>query len=198
MAAAKRKPSASAASTKSFDDDVPSERDALKTWNDMDDAALEVEIAKYRDAVARLKAEIVAKDGDRAIDGVDWFEYERDATTTVDGADGGAAGGENDDEDEELGNIDDIDPREWMVPKQCIPVHANVTTYDWKPMYEHEQFDVIMMDPPWQLATANPTRGVSLGYSQLTDQHIADLPLPQLQKNGLLFVWVINAKYQRI
>jgi mRNA (2'-O-methyladenosine-N6-)-methyltransferase len=63
-------------------------------------------------------------------------------------------------------------------------------------MYEHEQFDVIMMDPPWQLATANPTRGVSLGYSQLTDQDIADLPLPQLQKNGLLFVWVINAKYQ--
>jgi len=50
MAAAKRKPSASAASMKSFDADVPSERDALKTWNDMDDAALEVEIAKYRDA----------------------------------------------------------------------------------------------------------------------------------------------------
>lgn len=29
------------------------------------------------------------------------------------------------------------------------------------------QFDVIMMDPPWQLATANPTRGVALGYSQV-------------------------------
>jgi mRNA (2'-O-methyladenosine-N6-)-methyltransferase len=29
-----------------------------------------------------------------------------------------------------------------------------------------------------------------------TDQHIADLPLPKLQKNGFLFVWVINAKYQ--
>lgn len=25
-----------------------------------------------------------------------------------------------------------------------------------------------MMDPPWQLATANPTRGVALGYSQVT------------------------------
>lgn len=24
-----------------------------------------------------------------------------------------------------------------------------------------------MMDPPWQLATANPTRGVALGYSQV-------------------------------
>lgn len=95
------------------------------------------------------------------------------------------------------------------------------------------------MDPPWQLATANPTRGVALGYSQvpipqvvllallqptlmlqlhallvygllssgparcpscclaattsllqLTDAHIAALPIPRLQKNGLLFVWV--------
>ena len=89
-----------------------------------------------------------------------------------------------------------IDPKEWMVPPQCIPVHANVTTFDWKPMYEHTKFDVIMMDPPWQLATANPTRGVSLGYSQLTDADIANLPIPELQENGFLFVWVINAKYQ--
>lgn len=26
--------------------------------------------------------------------------------------------------------------------------------------------------------------------SQLTDAHIAALPIPRLQKNGLLFVWV--------
>ena len=26
------------------------------------------------------------------------------------------------------------------------------------------QFDVIVMDPPWQLASATPTRGVALGY----------------------------------
>ena len=53
-----------------------------------------------------------------------------------------------------------------------------------------------MMDPPWQLATANPTRGVALGYSQLTDQDIVNLPVPQLQTNGFLFVCVINAKYK--
>jgi hypothetical protein len=47
------------------------------------------------------------------------------------------------------GNVDDIDPKEWMVPPQCIPVHANVVTYDWSKMYEHTNFDVIMMDPPW-------------------------------------------------
>ena len=109
---------------------------------------------------------------------------------------GDAAAADKEDDGLVEGNVDDIDPKEWMVPPQCIPVHANVVTYDWSKMYEHTQFDVIMMDPPWQLATANPTRGVSLGYSQLTDNSIADLPLPKLQKDGFLFVWVINAKYQ--
>jgi len=93
-------------------------------------------------------------------------------------------------------DVDAMDPREWQVPPQCIPIHANVTTYDWSPLAGACQFDVIMMDPPWQLATANPTRGVSLGYSQLTDDFIGNLPLSRLQSRGLLFVWVINAKYQ--
>ncbi|MEW5319596.1 MAG: hypothetical protein WDW38_010740 [Sanguina aurantia] len=83
-----------------------------------------------------------------------------------------------------------------QVPPHSIPIHANVTTYDWGPMIQSRQFDVIMMDPPWQLATANPTRGVALGYSQLNDEAIASLPVPELQRNGFLFVWVINAKYK--
>ncbi|EFJ52553.1 hypothetical protein VOLCADRAFT_116042, partial [Volvox carteri f. nagariensis] len=96
-----------------------------------------------------------------------------------------------------LGNVDDVDPSEWQVPPHCVPIHANVTTFDWPSLYEHCQFDVVMMDPPWQLATANPTRGVALGYSQLSDDHISGLPVPQLQRNGgFLFVWVINAKYK--
>lgn len=37
--------------------------------------------------------------------------------------------------------------------------------------------------------------GVALGYSQLTDNDIINLPIPKLQSNGFLFVWVINAKY---
>ena len=95
-----------------------------------------------------------------------------------------------------LGSVDDLDPSEWHVPPHCIPIHANVTTYDWRPLAQATQFDVVMMDPPWQLATANPTRGVALGYSQLTDQDIVNLPVPKLQTNGFLFVWVINAKYK--
>lgn len=83
-----------------------------------------------------------------------------------------------------------------QVPPHCVPIHANVTTYDWSKLYNTTQFDVIMMDPPWQLATANPTRGVALGYSQLTDKDIINLPVRRLQTNGFLFVWVINAKYK--
>lgn len=40
------------------------------------------------------------------------------------------------------------------------------------------QFDVIMMDPPWVLATANPIRGVALDYGQLGDDDLAALPIP--------------------
>ena len=165
-----------------------------ESWRDASDDDLNAFIARYRDAASALKSSLHARGAH--ITGSDAFEYEDIGRLGAIDANGATLADANDAEDEELGNVDDIDLREWQVPPQCIPVHANVTTYDWRPMYEHEQFDVIMMDPPWQLATANPTRGVSLGYSQLTDQHIADLPLPRLQRNGLLFVWVINAKYQ--
>jgi mRNA (2'-O-methyladenosine-N6-)-methyltransferase len=68
----------------------------------------------------------------------------------------------------QVGDVGELDPSEWQVPPHCIPIHANVTTFDWSRLYGVTSFDVIMMDPPWQLATANPTRGVALGYSQLT------------------------------
>ena len=175
-------------------------------WRALDDSGLNDEIGLYRDALILLQPEEKVEGGA--------FTYEEEVeeeqaeeggcareggTEESVGADGGgdAAAAEDDDSGSLVeGNVDDIDPKEWMVPPQCIPVHANVVTYDWSKMYEHTNFDVIMMDPPWQLATANPTRGVSLGYSQLTDVSIADLPLPKLQKDGFLFVWVINAKYQ--
>ncbi|GMH33414.1 hypothetical protein BSKO_01248 [Bryopsis sp. KO-2023] len=92
-------------------------------------------------------------------------------------------------------SVDEVDPSEWQVPPHCIPIQADVTLYDWKSLYETTKFDVVMMDPPWVLATANPTRGVALGYGQLTNKDIMALPIPKLQENGLLFVWVINSSY---
>ena len=187
---------------------VEPEDKCVARWAELEDSGLNQKVAKYRKAV-------IAREKDLENVEPTNFEYEEEVEVEVEanGApDGEAAavvngevqeegkveGEGKDGEDGGLieGNVDDIPESEWMVPPQCIPIHANVVTYDWSKLYENTDFDVIMMDPPWQLATANPTRGVSLGYSQLTDLSIADLPIPKLQKNGFIFVWVINAKYQ--
>ena len=57
-------------------------------------------------------------------------------------------------------------------------------------------FDVITCDPPWQLSSANPTRGVAIAYETLNDKQILDIPFDKLQTSGFLFIWVINAKYR--
>lgn len=187
---------------------VEPEDACVARWAELEDSGLKQEVAKYRKAV-------IARERDLENVEPTNFEYEEEieveveengtpddeaaAVATAEVEEEGKAEVEGKDGEEDgliEGNVDDIDPSEWMVPPQCIPIHANVVTYDWSKLYENTDFDVIMMDPPWQLATANPTRGVSLGYSQLTDQSIADLPIPKLQKNGFLSVWVINAKYQ--
>lgn len=187
---------------------VEPEDACVARWAELEDSGLKQEVAKYRKAV-------IARERDLENVEPTNFEYEEEieveveengtpddeaaavATAEVEVEGKAEVEGKDGEEDGLIeGNVDDIDPSEWMVPPQCIPIHANVVTYDWSKLYENTDFDVIMMDPPWQLATANPTRGVSLGYSQLTDQSIADLPIPKLQKNGFLFVWVINAKYQ--
>ena len=51
------------------------------------------------------------------------------------------------------------------------------------------------MDPPWQLSTANPTRGVAIAYTTLNDDAIGRIPLHHVQSDGFLFIWVINNKY---
>ncbi|BAM79336.1 similar to (N6-adenosine)-methyltransferase [Cyanidioschyzon merolae strain 10D] len=89
-------------------------------------------------------------------------------------------------------------PEDFMVPPHCIPVRADVRFADWDQIAAaaNGNYDVILMDPPWQLATANPTRGVALGYNQLSDESILAIPLEKLQRCGLLLIWVINAKYR--
>ena len=92
-------------------------------------------------------------------------------------------------------SFDEIDWESFEVPKHSVPIRADVRLFDWEALGSAVQFDVILMDPPWQLATSAPTRGVALGYSQLRDDDIARIPVPKLQENGLLFIWVINARY---
>lgn len=163
---------------------------AKRQWAGLEEDALAEEIGAYRNTIRKVEAQLVEMG-----DTIFAESRQRNQSAEASGAEEYAHLGQEG-VDFQFGSVDDLDPSEWQVPPHCIPIHANVTTYNWKELYEHTQFDVIMMDPPWQLATANPTRGVALGYSQLTDRHITDLPVPKLQSNGLLFVWVINAKYK--
>lgn len=54
-----------------------------------------------------------------------------------------------------------------------------------------------MMDPPWQLSTSTPSRGVAIAYDSLADEAITSLPISSLQTDGFIFIWVINAKYRK-
>lgn len=66
-----------------------------------------------------------------------------------------------------------------------------------KKLAEAAQFDVILMDPPWQLTSAQPVRGVAIGYQQLPDACIEEMPIGKLSKDGFIFIWVINSKYTK-
>lgn len=81
------------------------------------------------------------------------------------------------------------------IPPHCVPLRFDVRGFDFKKLGEAIQFDAIVMDPPWQLASSAPTRGVALGYTQLPNRDIEELPLPLLQTRGFLFIWVINSRY---
>ena len=64
----------------------------------------------------------------------------------------------------------------------CIPLSINVTHFDFKRVADTQRklagrlFDVITIDPPWQLSSANPTRGVAIAYDTQNDKQILDLP----------------------
>jgi len=87
-----------------------------------------------------------------------------------------------------------------IMPEDAVPIRADVRKFDFQNFMSvveetrGRKFDIIMMDPPWKLTTANPTRGVSISYACLTDQELLNLPVPELQTDGFLFIWVINSK----
>ena len=87
------------------------------------------------------------------------------------------------------------------VPDNSVPIYADVQNFNWGNLKKDQMelggrlFDVIMMDPPWQLSSSQPSRGVAIGYSSLSDDCISRIPIKTIQTEGFLFIWVINAKY---
>jgi mRNA (2'-O-methyladenosine-N6-)-methyltransferase len=95
----------------------------------------------------------------------------------------------------------EMEKKKSRVAEGAIPIPADVRTFDFKKLAEVQikeggrPFDVIMMDPPWQLSSSQPSRGVAIAYSSLADDIIQKIPVPKLQTNGFIFIWTINAKY---
>ncbi|KAI8614416.1 MT-A70-like protein [Chytriomyces sp. MP71] len=83
----------------------------------------------------------------------------------------------------------------FAIPEWSVPINADVQSFDFAKFATFAQFDVIVMDPPWQLASGAPSRGVTISYSQLSDDSILAMPIPLLQTSGFIFIWVINTKY---
>lgn len=87
-----------------------------------------------------------------------------------------------------------------IYPDYCIPINADVLTFNFDSLVKkqleltNKLFDVIMMDPPWQLSSSHPTRGVAIAYTTLNDNTISKMPIETLQKDGFIFIWTINAK----
>lgn len=87
-------------------------------------------------------------------------------------------------------------------PEHCIPICADIREFKFKALAEKQKeitgqlFDVIMMDPPWQLSSSQPTRGVAIAYDTLNDNIITDIPVQKLQTDGFIFIWTINAKFK--
>ncbi|KAL4487546.1 hypothetical protein ABPG72_017335 [Tetrahymena utriculariae] len=89
-----------------------------------------------------------------------------------------------------------------MIPDNSIPICSDVTKLNFQALIDAQMrhagkmFDVIMMDPPWQLSSSQPSRGVAIAYDSLSDEKIQNMPIQSLQQDGFIFVWAINAKYR--
>ncbi|EAX86932.1 MT-A70 family protein [Trichomonas vaginalis G3] len=75
--------------------------------------------------------------------------------------------------------------------KQAAPIKADIRYFDWETLGKICQFDVILMDPPWNIQPAQTTRGVELGYELMLESEIASMKIPLVQTNGYCFMWVV-------
>lgn len=73
--------------------------------------------------------------------------------------------------------------QQWHAAQPRLPaqwISCDVCTF---PLSTLGKFDVVIADPPWDIH-------MSLPYGTLSDENMYALPLPDLQEEGLLFLWV--------
>lgn len=75
--------------------------------------------------------------------------------------------------------------------KKSISIQCDVRKFDWKMFGSLVQFDVVIMDPPWDIQASNVTRGVDITYDLLHTNEIASMGIPYIQNSGYIFMWVV-------
>ncbi len=81
--------------------------------------------------------------------------------------------------------------------RRPVLIEADIRKLDWKTLaaIQFEKygclFHVIYMDPPWNIR-------LKLGYPVLSDADIMAIPFETLQKDGYLFIWIVDMKEELI
>jgi len=68
-----------------------------------------------------------------------------------------------------------------MRPAQWI--NCDITVFDWDKLIPKNLFKVLMLDPPWNIH-------MDLPYALLSDQKLLNMPIGNIQDNGVCFLWV--------
>ena len=86
----------------------------------------------------------------------------------------------------------------FIAPPKSVLISSEVQNLDLKQLHQwvydkYKSIDILVLDPPWQLSTNNPTRGPALNYKQMKNSEIFKLNFSELLKDGYLFCWMINS-----
>ncbi|KAJ6241516.1 mt-a70 family protein [Anaeramoeba flamelloides] len=74
---------------------------------------------------------------------------------------------------------------DYIPPDKTIFLHLDIRTFNFKFLSKHvNNFDVILMDPPWNIESTTPKRGVNLQYPTLNQRPIKNLKLETLSQRG--------------
>eukprot|EP00924_Labyrinthula_sp_SR-Ha-C_P004276 snap_masked-scaffold_3-processed-gene-19.39-mRNA-1 protein AED:0.47 eAED:0.49 QI:0/0/0/0.25/1/1/4/0/1284 len=79
----------------------------------------------------------------------------------------------------------------WKIPKNVKFISRDVRDF----LVECcEEYEVLVIDPPWNVFSSNPIRGPAVTYKTMKDADIISLPLKNVVRNGLIFCWVVRGK----
>ena len=85
------------------------------------------------------------------------------------------------------------------IPDKANPIQLEITKESLETFAQVQPlFDVIVADPPWNVASSNPTRGVALPYPTMSVKKILSLPYEKLQREGYTLMWVVTKSYTEV